>query len=193
MNMMKKCILTLMLFVVVIVSGCRSSAPVYHIREDIDFSYFKKVAVMPLDNLTPERAAADIVRQIVTSELLASGLVDVIVPGEVMTALNDLDIKNISSLNEKQIQAIGKSLQVEGLIIGAVEKYGETRIGNVSAPEATITLMMADTGSGNIVWSMTGTRGGADFMARHFGAKSETMSETVMVLIRGMVQTLKRQ
>jgi len=182
-----------MLFVVVIVSGCRSSAPVYHIREDIDFSYFKKVAVMPLDNLTPERAAADIVRQIVTSELLASGLVDVIVPGEVMTALNDLDIKNISSLNEKQIQAIGKSLQVEGLIIGAVEKYGETRIGNVSAPEATITLMMADTGSGNIVWSMTGTRGGADFMARHFGAKSETMSETVMVLIRGMVQTLKRQ
>ena len=34
------------------------------------------------------------------------------------------------------------------------------------------------------------TRGGLDFMARHFGAKSETMSEVVQGVVREAIQTL---
>lgn len=183
--------LTIIGLILFFVMGCARSVPLeYYMNEDIDFSYFKKVAVMPLDNLSNDKSAGEIVRQIVMSEMLVSGLVDVVIPGEVMSAVNELGIQNLTSLNARQINALGKILNVESIIMGTVEKYGETRSGNISSPEVTITLMMADAGTGNIIWSVTLTRGGAGFMARHFGAKSETMSETVLHVVREAIGTL---
>jgi hypothetical protein len=172
------------------ISGCRSGGIVYHINENVDFSFIKRVAVMPLDNLTGEKAAGEIIKQVVISELLASGLVEVVVPGQVLYSINRLNIKNISSPNEKEIKALGKALKVEALIIGSVEQFDETRSGTLPVPEITITLMMADTGTGNIIWSITNTRGGASFMSRHFGADTETMSEAVLAVVRDSIQTL---
>jgi PBP1b-binding outer membrane lipoprotein LpoB len=172
-------------------SGCRSSNPeTYHVNEDVDFSFVKKVAVMPLENLTSDKSAGEIVRHLVISEMLASGLSDVVVPGEVIHAVNDLGIKNISSLSKKQIIALGRTLRVQALIMGSVQQYGLIRLANISAPEVTITLMMADTGTGDIIWSVTKTRGGASFMARHFGTKSETISEAVLATVREAIETL---
>jgi len=190
MNICKKYMLTLMLLITLMLSGCGGNAPVHHINPDVDFSFFKNVAVLPLDNLTNNKAAGEIVKQIVISELLASGLVDVVIPGEVISAISELGIQNISALNKSQIKALGNGLNVEAVIMGSVEQYGEVRSGNVSAPEVTITLMMAEVESGNIIWSITLTRGGLDFMARHFGAKSETMSEIVQGAVREAIQTL---
>lgn len=186
----KKYLITL-IFALFIISGCRSSGiPTYHISEDIDFSFYKRIAVMPLDNLTNEKFAGDIVRQVVISEILASGLIDVIVPGEVMSVVNDLGIKTVTALSAGQIKSLGKALGVEAVILGSVEEYGTVKLGSVNAPQVTITLMMADTSTGFIVWSITKTRGGAGFMARHFGARHETISETVLMLVRDAIQTL---
>jgi hypothetical protein len=183
--------LVLAIMTLLIIAGCRSSGvSTYHISQDIDFSFYKKVAVLPLDNLTAERFAADIVRQVVISELLASGLLDVVVPGEVSSVSRDLGIKSTVSLDTSQIMAVGKALKVEAVIMGSVEEYGLVRMGNASAPQVSITLMMADTGTGSIIWSITKTRGGAGFMAQHFGAKHETLSETVLTLVRESINTL---
>jgi len=190
MNLCKKYILTFMVLITMILSGCRGNVPIYHVKSDVDFSFFKNVAVLPLDNLTNDKAAGEIVKQVVVSELLASGLIDVVIPGEVMSAISELGIQNISSLNKSQIKALGKALGVEAVIMGSVQQYGEVRSGNQSASEVTITLMMAEVESGNIIWSITLTRGGLDFMARHFGAQSETMSEIVQGVVREAIQTL---
>lgn len=186
-----KCLLPLVILILFIISGCRSGgAPTYHINEDIDFSFYKRVAVMPLNNLTSEKYAGEIVRQLVISEMLASGLIDVVVPGEVTTAVTDLGIKDVTSLNASQIQSLGSALGVEALVMGSVEEYGMVKSGSTTAPQVTITLMMADTGTGTIVWSITKSRGGASFMARHFGAKHETISETVLKVVRESINTL---
>jgi hypothetical protein len=190
MHLLKKYFLAFMISILFLFSGCRSNVPVYHISEDIDFSFYKRVAVMPLDNLTNDKFAGEIVRQVVVSELLASGLVDVVFPGEVMSAINQMGIKNISSLTADQIKALGSALKAEALIVGSVEEFGNVKMGNVSAPQVTISLMMADAGTGSIIWSITKTRGGASFMARHFGASHETLSETVLLLVREAIQTL---
>lgn len=175
----------------IFILGCGGGvAPPFYIRQDIDFSFIKRVAVLPLDNLTAERFAGESVRQVVISELLASGLVDVVVPGEAVAAIENLRLKSIQSLNAEQIKAMGNALKVQAIIFGSVDRFGEVRIGNISAPEVTITLMMADTSSGSIIWSVTKTHGGASFMARHFGARSETMSETVLKVVREAIQTL---
>jgi hypothetical protein len=194
MNSLKRYILVSAVITAVIVSfSCAGrGTPSFYIRQDYDFSYIKKVAVLPLDNLTNEKFAADAVRQVVICELLSTGLVDVAVPGEAEGAVDKLGVKSIRSLNAEQIKTIGNVLKVQAVVFGAVDKFGEVRIGNISAPEVTITLMMADAGSGSIVWSVTKTGGGASFLARHFGARSETMSETVLRVVREAIQTLYR-
>jgi hypothetical protein len=162
----------------------------FYIRQDYDFSYVKKVAVLPLDNLTNEKFAADAVRQVVICEFLSTGLVDVAVPGEAEAAVDKLGLKSIRALSAEQIKTLGNILKVQAVVFGAVDKFGEVRIGNISAPEVTITLMMADTTSGSIVWSVTKTGGGASFAARHFGARSETMSEAVIRVVKEAIETL---
>lgn len=186
--------LVICFFCVLFLPACGGkSTPAYYINQDIDFSFIKAVAVLPLDNLTNDRFAGECVRQVVISELLASGLVDVVCPGDVAGACETAKMKTGQSPNAEQIKAIGKTLKVQGVIFGAVNKYGEIREGNVSAPEISITLMMADTNSGSIIWSVTKTYGGADFWAKHFGAKADTMSEAVLRVVRASIQTLYRR
>ncbi len=185
-----KYVMTSIILILFLIPGCRSTLPNYHISQDIDFSFYKRVAVLPLDNLSNDRFAGEIIKQVVISEILASGLLDVAFPGEVNNAMNELGIKSVSSLTTEQIRALANALKVEAFILGSVEEYGVAMVGNVSAPQVTISLMMADAGTGSIVWSITQTRGGASFMARHFGARHETISETVLHLVREAVKTL---
>jgi hypothetical protein len=175
-------------------TGCGGKiSPSYYISQDIDFSFIKRVAVLPLDNLTNDKFAGEAVRQVIISELLASGLVDVACPGDVIAAYETLKIKTGQSPNAEQIKAVGKTLKVQAVIFGAVNKFGEIREGNVSAPEIAITLMMADTSSGSIIWSVTKTYGGASFLSKHFGARAETMSEAVLKVVRDSIQTLHKR
>jgi hypothetical protein len=191
MNLLKKYTIVLILVTMFNCSGCGGKGvPSFYINPDVDFSFIKKVAVLPLDNLTNDRFASEAVRHVVISELLASGLVDVVVPGDAISAFENLRLKPGQSLNADQIKALGKALKIQAVILGAVEKYGEAKMGNISAPEVAITLIMADAGSGSIIWSASRTRGGADFWARHFGARAETMSETTLNVVREALHTL---
>ncbi|MEW6585596.1 MAG: hypothetical protein AB1442_08290 [Nitrospirota bacterium] len=180
-----------LVIIILFVSGCGGKGnSTFYIDQSIDFSFIKRVAVLPLDNLSNDKFAADAVRQVVISELLATNLVDVVCPGDVICALDSMKIKSGQAPNTEQLKSMGKTLKAQAVILGAVNKYGEVREGSVSSPEVSITLMMADTGSGSIIWSVTKTRGGAGFMAKHFGARTETMSEAVVNVVSEAVRTL---
>jgi len=178
------------LTVLLLISCGGKGTPGFYINQDVDFSFIKRVAVLPFENLTNERFAGDMVRQVVISELLATGLVEVTVPGDPISAIQSLRLKPDDPINAEQIKTIGKNLKVQAVVLGAVEEFGQVRYGNVSAPEVSITIMMADTSSGSIIWSVTKSKGGASFWARHFGARSATMSETVIAVVREALKTL---
>lgn len=173
-----------------LLSGCAGSVDSYHIKENVDFSFIKRVAILPLDNFTSNKNASEAVRQVVTTEMLASGFVDVVVPGDVMAAINSIGVKSISSPSVEEIRALGKFLRAEAVVIGSVDNYGEVRRDNVTVAEVSITLMMVDTGAGDILWSVTKSSSGAGFMARHFGARTPTLSEAVSNIVREAIETL---
>jgi hypothetical protein len=133
---------------------------------------------------------SDAVRQLVVSELLLSNIVDVALPGDTVVALDKAGVRTVSAISAEKIKEIGNSLKVQAVILGTVEKYGEMRSGNFTAPEVAITLMMADTASGSILWSVTKTAVGDSFMARHFGARSDTLSELTLRVVRECIRTL---
>ncbi|MEW6067767.1 MAG: hypothetical protein AB1610_05715 [Nitrospirota bacterium] len=191
MNLLKKHLIAYICLTLIIISGCAGKkAPSFYIATDVDFSFIKRVAVLPLNNLTNDKFAGEIIRHVVVSELLASGLVDCVSPGDAVAAIEKLKLKNEQSLGAEQIKALGKVLNVQAVIMGAVEKFGEVREGNISTYEVTITLMMADANSGNIIWSVTKTSAGASFWEKHFGARAETLSETVLKVVRDAIHTL---
>ena len=191
MSTLKKTVMISLLLMTFLSSACGGrGTSSFYINQDIDFSFIKKVAVLPLENLTNERFAGDAVRQVVISELLASRLVEVVCPGDVSAAYENLKIKTGQYPSAEQIKTLGNTLKVQAVIMGSLNKFGEIRDGNVSAPEVSLTLMMADTSSGSIIWSASKTYGGADFLAKHFGARADTMSETALKVVRDAIHTL---
>jgi len=175
----------------VVVAGCGGSASnSYHIRKDVDFSYIKKVAVLPFSNYSDQGNASDIVRHMLVNELLASGMVDVVMPGEVMSVLDRSGAKNFHALSAEEIKKVGTALKVQAVIFGAVEKYGASAVGNIQVPEVTLTLMMAEADTGSIIWSVTTTGGGAGFATKHLGVSTPTLSETALKVVRDAVDTL---
>ncbi len=188
---MKNHVIFLIFTIGLFIFGCSGASTTYHIKEDVDFSYIKKIAILPLDNFSPNKTASEAVRQVLTTEMLASGFVDVVVPGDVMAAINNIGVRSVTSPSVEEIRALGKFLRVEAVIIGSVDKYGETRMGNINVAEVSLTLMMVDTGAGDILWSVTKSSSGASFMSRHFGAKTPTLSETVSTVIGEAIATLE--
>lgn len=190
-RVMTRKIFALCLFVFLV--GCRSNtAPTYHIRQDMDFSYIKRVAVLPFKNLSGYRDGDEIIRQYVLNELLSAGYMDVSVPGDVPPALNRLGIKQISSLTANEIKAIAKELNVQAVIFGTVETWGFIRVGVVDVPEITLTLMMADGTSGDIIWSVTYSESGNNFVSRHLGFQSKTLTEIGLRAVKNAIQTLSK-
>ncbi|MEW6418226.1 MAG: hypothetical protein AB1480_08905 [Nitrospirota bacterium] len=142
-----------------------------------------------MENFTSDEYAGEKVRRVVITELLSRGI-DVVEPGEVTRVLRESNIRYLGSIKITDIQNIGKTLGVDAVMIGSVEAFGISRGISVTYPEVTIHLILFETSSGNIVWSVRHTVGGASFWTRHFGAEGITLSEAVRKAVKESINTL---
>jgi TolB-like protein len=182
-----KAAVTALSFLLILIYGCVSSE--YFIRPKTDISNIKRVAVLPFENFTSDGYAGEKIRRIVITELLSKGI-DVIEPGEVTKLLRELNIRSISSIKVSEIQEMGKKLGVEGVMMGSVEAFEISRGISVTYPEVTINLILIETSSGNIIWSVRHTTGGASFWTRHFGSEGISLSEAARKVVKGAINTL---
>lgn len=172
-------------------AGCfgKGHGPQSYVRSDFDFSFVKKVVVLPFDNLTKEKFAGEHMRRIVINELLASGLTDVAVSGDI-GAGKATGAESTTALMPDQIAKIGKMFNAEAVLTGSVQRYEEPKGGSFAAPEVACSLIMHDTDSGSIIWSVNASVGGAGFLTRHFGARCDTLSEACERMVRESIRTL---
>jgi hypothetical protein len=184
----------LFFLILLLLAGCRSAdAPSLHIKQDMDFSFIKRIAVLPFKNLTAVNNGDEVVRAYVANELLSSGFVDVVVPGDVASAMSGQGIKDISSMSGSDIQALGRAMKVQAVVFGTVETWQEVQSGSIAVPEITLTVMMADCSSGNIIWSVTWREGGGSFTSRHLGYQTDTMSKVALRAVKNAIRTLGNQ
>jgi hypothetical protein len=108
----------------------------------------------------------------------------------VTRALVELKIRSLGSIKTTDIQTLAKTLGVEALMMGSVEAYGISRGITVSYPEVSISLRLVEASSGNIIWSVCNTSGGANFWTRHFGAENISLSETASKVVGEAIDTL---
>lgn len=173
-------------------AGCAQMAPATYVHPTYDFSRVKKVAVLPLENLTSDQTAGEKMRKLVVTELLATGIVDVVEPGQVNRVLTAQNIQNLTMLSPEDFKKVGAALGVQMLIVGSVESYDRIQVGGVQAPEVTLTLRGVDVDSGTVVWATSHTQGGATFAARLFGLTGDSLSEVAREAAHAAVATLFR-
>jgi TolB-like protein len=172
------------------VSGCGSMGPTKFTNPKIDFSFVERVAVLPFENFSNDSAAGARVTRLLVTELLATGAVDVVEPGEVSAAVVKFGASRSQRPSTEQVLELGKTLGVQAVIAGAVSQSEVLRSGSAGIPTVTVDAQMIETESGAIIWAATHTEKGSVVSARFLGNEGEPLSVTTRRCVRRLVETL---
>lgn len=163
--------------------------PTQFINPNFDFAFVETVAVLPLQNFSNDRQAGVRATRLLITELLSTGAVDVVEPGEVQAAL-DRTARRQGAPSTEEILELGRSLGVQGIIVGSVTQSESLRSGTVSIPVVTLDVHMLETETGSSVWAVTHTEKGSGLSAKILGTGAEPISETTRRCVRAVVATL---
>lgn len=171
-----------------ILTGCRTTTQTHYMHKNADLGSLTKVAVLPFQNISPERSAGDKVQTIFYLELLALDVFEVAEPGQVNKVIRTG--VPIDSLGPADYQRIGKELGVDAVFTGSVVDFAEGRTGSTPTPDVTIHLRLIETHTGATIWSAGQTRTGASASTRLFGVGGESLTEAARRIVRGELKTL---
>lgn len=196
--MTKRHPIPLALFIVlagcIAVSGCASSVPSTEFTNpEFDFSYVERVAVIPFENLSNDRQAGLRATRITITELLASQAVDVVEYGEVQAALLKLpgaQYGRVQVPSTEQIQSLGRELNVQAMILGAVTQSESIRSGSVSSSVVNLDMHMVEVETGTTVWAATHTEKGKTTSAKILGTGGQPVSEITRRCVQVILKTL---
>jgi len=176
----------MLLAALVAVAGCRTTQTRY-LHKNVDLGAITKVAVMPFENLTPERTAGDKVQKIFYLELLAADVFEIVEPGQVNKIVRS---SHVDTLGPADFQRLGKELGVDAIFTGTVVDFAEGRTGTTSTPDVTVQLRLIETHSGATVWSAGQTRSGASAGTRLFGVGGESLTEAARQFVKSELGSL---
>ncbi|MFP3938838.1 MAG: penicillin-binding protein activator LpoB [Thermoanaerobaculia bacterium] len=174
----------------VALAGCASGmAPTRFAHPRFDFGFVERVAVVPFENLSNDRAAGARVTRLVITELLASGAVDVVEPGEVQAALDRLGAR-ITAPSTEQVVSLGRTLGVQAVVVGTVTQSEVLRSGAVDMPVVGLDAHMLESETGAAVWAATHTERASGLGPRLLGTGGEPVAETTRRCVRRLLATL---
>jgi len=138
--MSKKLIAITLSVVLLSLSGCGSSSSTkFFQRENTSLAYIQTVAVLPFEG----GGNAPRIREFTMTQVLASGLFDVVDKGRVDNLLQEEALAAGTPLDEVTLRRLGQRLNVQAFILGAVQQVTTSR-GSAAFPEITMTLRLVD-------------------------------------------------
>ena len=164
-------------------------SPTEFTNPGFDFGFVERVAVLPLESFAQDSAAGDRATRMLITELLASGAVDVVEPGEVQAALDRIRGGGIPPTGE-EVKSLGQTLQVQAVITGSVTQSEVLRSGIASYPVVTLDLHMLETETGAAVWAATHTEQASGLSTKILGTGAEPISATTRKCVRQILQSL---
>lgn len=190
--MRNKHLIPLFLTLCLAVLACTGGLPpTKFLNPDFDFAFVERVAVLPLENLSPDQQAGARATRLLITELLASGAVDVVEPGEVRSAVDRVAGRQRAPTSD-EVRELGEILGIQALLIGSVSQSETLRSGTVTIPVVTLDVHMLETETGAAVWAATHSEKGAGLSAKVLGTGGEPIAETTRRCVRTIVETLVR-
>lgn len=176
----KKIMFPLLLFAL---TAC-SSPPINSYRDpSMDFAALRSIAVMPFDNLSRDKQAADRVRDAFINNLLSTGAIYVIPTGEVARGILRSNIVYPSKPSNEEIAKMAAVIKADAVITGVVREYGEVKSGTASANVISLSLQMFEVNSKKIVWTGSSTKGGITMKDRLLGSGGQPMNDVTEMAI----------
>lgn len=169
--------------------GC-SPAPTSYVRSDADFSFVKRAAIMPFQNLSQDLHAGTRVRSVFMSSVLEQDALALVDLGETLDAMNRLRLSVDTALTPDQVIELGRELQVDALFMGSVEDYGLERMSNDRVYVVTASFTMAETETGSVVWKAQVHENGTSVWRKLFGGGSASLYEVSRGAVNKALGTL---
>ncbi|BAT71029.1 conserved hypothetical protein [Thermosulfidibacter takaii ABI70S6] len=178
------------LWISLVLSGCGSGVR-YYINKGTEISFVRNVAVLPFQNNTGDKYAAERIRDLVITEILARGIFEVVDKGTLDAALREEGVDMSSPVDRNTARRLARLLGVQAFIAGTVNQYEEVRRGSYSYPVVSITLRLIDANTGTILWQASGTASGYSTWGRLFGLGSKDIMQVSMELVERLISTLR--
>jgi TolB-like protein len=176
-------------FTLIFLAGCATEDVFFD--PNMDFGSLQTVAVLPFENLTGDKFAAARVRDAFANMLLATGAVYVLPPGEVARGIGAIGSRiPREGPSSEQVKELAAALEVDAVITGVLLEYGPVRSGAASANVVSISLQMAERGSGAVVWSASSTKGGVSVWDRLLGGGGKPMNAVTEKVVNDLLDKL---
>jgi hypothetical protein len=188
MNRIFSCV-AFLLIMLALVTGCSPKATSY-VREDVDYSFIRRVAVFPFTNLTQDFNANERLYSVFVAQLLDQRAVEVVEYGEVLSAMAGMQLTSDSVLSAGQIMELGRILSVDGIFFGSVEEYGVERVSKDQTYSITASYSLAETETGSKVWNAQTRCQGSSFWRKLFGGGSASLYSVSKKNVNNALETL---
>ncbi len=186
--------LALILFFPFFLQGCAAtdSAQQTFVRENVDLGYITRVAVLPFENNTQDDFAAQRIRDITATRILAMGIFDVVDRGVVDSGLREMAIDKDTPLDVPVVKRLGQRLGVQAFVYGTVNSIGENRQGSFTYPQVALTLELIDSESAQVLWRNSDTNSGYSLADRLFGLAPLDAFQITVNLLNSMLATIPK-
>ena len=162
------------------------------VRQETDFGFVTRVAVLPFENDTDDQFAAQRIRDITMTQILSMGIFDVVDKGVVDSTLREMAIDKDKPINSPILKRLGQRLGVQAFIHGAVANLGGGRSGAFSYPEVSLTMKLIDSESSLVLWQSSAHRNGYSVWQRLFDLDPQDGFQLSLALTRDMLATIPK-
>lgn len=171
------------------VAGCASEKK-HFLDENVEIDLLRKIVVLPFENHTQTKYVENRMRDVITTEILSSGLFDVVADGDVLRFLKDEVSGKPEAVDTEVARRMGRELEVEAFMTGAVDIYDENRNGSYTYPVVAVTLRLLDVRNNKIIWQASASETGYGTWSRVFGFASEDFNQVSFRLAQKVLATL---
>ncbi|VAV83146.1 hypothetical protein MNBD_DELTA01-287 [hydrothermal vent metagenome] len=187
----RDCVKLILILLLLTVAGCGGKV-VRYINPEANFSYIRKVAILPFNNLSSDRYAGEKVRAALTVDLLSRMTFEVMEQGEVSKVLTlvmratGAEEGMVLELDKETLKLLGERLGVQAVILGSVDDYESRRDGGV----VSVSVRMLDTSSGLILWQAKASATGSSLTRKMLGLDSKNSSDLTRKAVSRALNTL---
>jgi hypothetical protein len=173
-----------------LLSGCAGKTTISYMREDVTLDFVNRVCILPLANNTDQKYAAELARDVINTQILAMNIFDLVDKGIVDSVLHEEALDPGAPVSQLMLSRLGQRLNVQAIMLGAVDLAGDKRVGSVIVPEMSLTLRLIETKSGLVLWQASGHYAGDSIIGRLFGITPDDTYKVTAKLARELLATI---
>jgi hypothetical protein len=179
-----------LLLLVASLAACGTSRGQRYQDPEMDFGAIRTVAVLPFQNLSRDNLAAERVRDVFASMLLATGAVYVIPFGEVIRTVGRSGVATASMPATEEVLKLGTALKADAVVVGVVKEYGEVRSGSATGNVVSVSVQIIETTTGKIVWAGATTKGGVSMKDRLLGGGGVPLNDATEAAVDDLLDKM---